>query len=101
MNETNSIHLVSCVSIKNQNPCPAGMLYMVMALSLVFIVLILEAAPVYFLLSAQIRNIPLTNLQMGVSVSCLLLVVVVCVFATLYPINRGARSLWQKELPNG
>ena len=27
MNEINSIHLVSCVSIKNKNPCPAGMLY--------------------------------------------------------------------------
>ena len=27
MNEINSIHLVSCVSIKNENPCPAGTLY--------------------------------------------------------------------------
>ena len=27
MNEINSIHLVSCVSTKNENPCPAGTLY--------------------------------------------------------------------------
>ena len=27
MNGTNSIHLVSCVSIKSEHPCPAGMLY--------------------------------------------------------------------------
>ena len=80
---------------------PAGMLYMVTALSLVFVVLALEAAPVYFLLASQIRQIPLSNPQLIVSIVCLLLVIVVCVFATLYPIHRGAKALWNKELPNG
>ena len=80
---------------------PAGMLYMVTALSLVFVVLALEATPVYLLISSQIKETQLTSLQQLITIGCLLAVVLVCVFATLYPIHKGAQRLWGQELPNG
>ncbi|MEC8379226.1 MAG: hypothetical protein VXZ96_02835 [Myxococcota bacterium] len=80
---------------------PAGMLYMVMALSLVFAVLILEAFPIYFFLSSRYRDTDLNSVQWLISGGCFLSVVALCAFAAIYPMRRGARALWERELPNG
>ena len=42
---------------------PAGLLYMLTALGLVFAVLALEAFPVYWLISTQITERPITDTQ--------------------------------------
>lgn len=80
---------------------PAGMLYMVIALSLVFSVLLLEAFPVYYFLSAQYQETGLSNQQSLISIACFLSVFLLCSFASIYPIRRGAQVLWNRELPNG
>ena len=80
---------------------PAGLLYMLTALGLVFLVLALEAFPVYWLISTQITDRPLTDLQWTIGGICMTAALGVCLFATLYPIPVGARRLWERELPNG
>jgi len=80
---------------------PAGLLYMLTALGLVFMVLALEAFPVYWLISTQITETPITNTQWGIGGVCMLTALLLCIFATLYPIHYGARKLWERELPNG
>ena len=80
---------------------PAGLLYMLTALGLVFAVLLLEAFPVYWLISTQITDRPITDTQSVIGSVCMLLALGLCMFATFYPINYGARKLWERELPNG
>ena len=80
---------------------PAGLLYMLTALGLVFVVLALEAFPVYWLISTQITERPLTDLQWTIGSICMAAALGVCLFATFYPIHVGARKLWERELPNG
>ena len=80
---------------------PAGLLYMVTALSLVFLVLALEAPSVYFLISSQITGRIITNIEWGLAIGALVLAASTCVFATFYPIQKGAQKLWERELPNG
>ena len=80
---------------------PAGLLYMVTALFLVFVVLALEAPTIYFMISAQITKQPISTTQQVISIGCLLLAVLLCLFATFYPIQKGAEKLWERELPNG
>ena len=80
---------------------PAGLLYMVTALFLVFFVLALEAPTVYFMMSSQITKQPISATEQGISIGCLVIAVSACIFATIYPIQKGAQRLWERELPNG
>ena len=80
---------------------PAGLLYMLTALGLVFVVLALESYPVYWLIATQINEQPITDTQFTIGSICFALAFAVCVFATLFPIQYGARKLWERELPNG
>ncbi len=79
---------------------PAGVLFMVMALLLTFVVVALELAPTYLLLRARFDARPLQGAEWVAVVAPLLLAVLLCVFATVWPIRRGARALWTRELPN-
>ena len=74
---------------------PAGILFMVAALSLVALVLLLLAAPVYFVLSSQFTGLGFTPLQQAVGGGCLLAVAGVCAAATVLPIRRAAPRLWE------
>ena len=80
---------------------PAGMLYMVAALSLVFLTLVLEAAPVFFLLSEKLRGIPMTGRRMAIGAACMAASSALWITASVLPMRIGARRLWDMELPNG
>ena len=80
---------------------PAGLLYMLTALGLVFVVLVLESYPVYWLIATQINDRPITDTQFAIGAVCFTLAFALCAFATFYPIHYGARKLWERELPNG
>jgi ABC-2 type transport system permease protein len=80
---------------------PAGLLFMAVAVSLVLLVLALEAAPVYFVLSAVYQEVPMTPSRTAATVVCLLLTAAVCSVAAIWPVHYGARRLWDRELPNG
>lgn len=76
---------------------PTGMLFMVAALSLVAVVVALEAVPVYLVLSAGFREEELSlGRQVGAAAS-LLAVLGICAAATIWPIRVGARRLWARE----
>lgn len=79
---------------------PAGVLFMVMALLLTFVVVALELAPTYLLLRARFDARPLQGMEWAAVVGPLVLALGLCVFATVWPIRRGARALWTRELPN-
>ena len=80
---------------------PAGLLYMVTALFLVFLVLALEAPTVYFMISSQVTKQPISSIERAISIGCLIIAAGSCIFATIYPIQKGAQKLWDRELPNG
>jgi ABC-2 type transport system permease protein len=80
---------------------PAGLLFMAVSVSLVMLVLALEAAPVYFVLSAVYQEVPMTPTRTAITAGCLLATTIVCLIAAIWPIHYGARRLWDRELPNG
>ena len=80
---------------------PAGLLFMAVSVSLVLLVLLLEAAPVYFVLSSVYQEEPMTQSRMLITGACLALTTIVCLTAAIWPIRYGARRLWDRELPNG
>jgi len=79
---------------------PAGVLFMVMSLLLTFAVVSLEMLPTYLLLRSRLDSRVLTSMEWLGVVLPLLAAVCLCVFATVWPIRRGARALWTRELPN-
>lgn len=80
---------------------PAGLLFMAVSVSLVLLVLALEAAPVYFVLSAVYQEVEMSQTRIVITAACLGLTTMVCLFAAIWPIRYGARRLWDRELPNG
>ena len=80
---------------------PAGMLYMVFALSLVFLTLMLEGPPVFFLLASELNGVEFTPNRMWISIFCLSSLVVLWILAYIIPLRLGAKALWERELPNG
>ena len=77
---------------------PAGILFMVSALTLVGVVIALEAYPVYLLLRTQYTGEALTGPQWGVSAILCTIAAVCCAIATVYPIKRAAPGLWERNL---
>ncbi len=79
---------------------PAGMLFMVLSTLLTFLVVVLEIAPVWLVISAEAGDRTLGPLQWVAVAVPLLMAAGVCVAVTLIAMRRGARSLWARELPN-
>ena len=79
---------------------PAGVFFMVTALTLTFVVVALEVAPVVLSLRATVEERPLETWEVFASVVPLVVAALLCVVATVVPIRMGARALWERELPN-
>ncbi len=80
---------------------PAGVLFMVVSLCLVFAVIAIEAYPVYVILASDVKERAITQGQwVGVAV-CFSSAAMLCLTALLWPVKIGARRLWQRELING
>jgi ABC-2 type transport system permease protein len=77
---------------------PAGVLFMVIALSLVGLVLLLEAYPVYVWLRADAMEQPVGATAWAISGGLLATAATACVLAGLLPMRRAARRLWSKGL---
>ena len=56
--------------------------------------------PTYLLLRARLDARALVGAEWVGVVVPLLAAAGLCIFATIWPIRRGARSLWERELPN-
>ena len=80
---------------------PAGLLFMAVSVSLVLLVLTLEAPAVYLMLRSTLREVPMTPRDHLVVAGCLSATTALCLFAAIWPIRYGARRLWGRELPNG
>lgn len=79
---------------------PAGVMFMVVALSLVGLVLAIEIVPVWLVLRSWFRERPLLPWEWAASLGCLLAVGLVCAGVLVASIRTGADQLWARELPN-
>ncbi len=79
---------------------PAGVLFMVMSLILVFVVISLQGLPVYLVLRAQANGVPLDGLEWVTSVVAFVGAAGVCVAAAIVPLRLGAKKLWAKGISN-
>jgi ABC-2 type transport system permease protein len=77
---------------------PAGVLFMVIALTLVGVVLALEAYPVYVWLRSQALEQPVTMGSWAISGALLASAATLCVLAGMLPMRRAARILWSRGL---
>ncbi|MGH9318493.1 MAG: putative ABC transporter permease subunit [Vicinamibacteria bacterium] len=75
-----------------------GLLYMIAATSFVAAVLFLEAIPVYLILNADFRGIPLSDRQIAFVTLSLAAVVVVNILAVALPMRWGRRRLEAFEI---
>jgi ABC-2 type transport system permease protein len=76
---------------------PAGVLFMVVSLCLVFGVIAIEAYPVYVVLAADVKERTITPGQWGGIAACFSAVALLCIHALLWPMAVGARRLWSRE----
>jgi ABC-2 type transport system permease protein len=79
---------------------PAGVLFMVMALILVFVVIGLLGVPVYLVLKAELEGVALQTTAWVASVGAVVAAIGVCWAATVIPLRMGARSLWAQGISN-
>ena len=80
---------------------PAGIMFMVVSLTLVFAVISLEAYPVYVVLSAGVKERAITQGQWGGVAACFGGAAMLCIHCLRWPMAVGARRLWERELING
>ena len=80
---------------------PAGVLYMVLALSTVFLTLFLESYPVYMFIVSGLNKTPLRRDQIMIIAFFLVLICILWYCCFRIPMRMGARLLWERELPNG
>ncbi len=78
---------------------PAGVLFMVAALSFTFAVVGLEVLPAWLILRAGFEERPLTTGEWAGVALPLLAAAGLCVAAAALPPRWGARALWRRELP--
>jgi ABC-2 type transport system permease protein len=76
---------------------PGGILFMVLSLSLVFLVLVIEGLPVWYMLRQGLNSIPLTTGELVVSSLCFSLSLLVCWLAAVLPIRRASVGLWERN----
>ncbi len=79
---------------------PSGVLFMVMALILVFVVIGLLGLPVYLVLKSGVDGVPLSQMDWVLSSVATLAAIIVCVIATVLPVRLGAKRLWAKGISN-
>jgi ABC-2 type transport system permease protein len=83
---------------KSENPANVvtsfgGLLFMILSFGLIALVIILEAGPVYQIFMANLRGHSLSLIQIIWVMSSFLLAFLLCVFAIIYPIHLGGKSL--------
>jgi ABC-2 type transport system permease protein len=86
---------------KSENPALSvtsfgGLLFMLCCFGLIILVIILEAGPVYYLFMSMMHSKSLSLLQIIWSVISFILVLFLCILATLYPMRLGEKSLQVK-----
>ena len=79
---------------------PAGVLFMVAALILVFVVIGVLGVPVYMVLRSQVDGIPLQSVQWVIVTVCFVASAAICAAATVVPLRIGAKRLWAKGISN-
>lgn len=79
---------------------PAGLLFMASSVTLVLLVLTLEAPAVYFFLAENYGDEPFSQRRMLIASGSMLSAAAVCTFCAIWPVRYGARRLWSRELPN-
>ena len=60
----------------------------------------LELLPTLLILRARFEERSLVGSEWAGVVLPLFAAAALCIFATVWPIRRGARALWSRELPN-
>lgn len=75
---------------------PAGILFMVASLSLIAVVMLLEALPMWFILRAQFMGGHLNQQELLISGVAFVLATAVCLFCAVWPIRRAAKGLWAR-----
>ena len=80
---------------------PAGVLFMVLSLTLVFAVIAIEAYPVYVVLASTVKERAISTPQwIGIG-ACFSGATALCLACLFVPLRIGARRLWSRELING
>ena len=80
---------------------PAGVLFMIVSLTLVFCVIAIETYPVYIVLAAEVKSRAITSGQMAGIIGCFTLAAGICLTALFLPLRIGAKRLWHREWING
>jgi ABC-2 type transport system permease protein len=83
---------------KSENPVNAvtgfgGLLFMILSFGLIGLVIILEAGPVYQIFMADLRGRSLSFIQMIWAFVSFSFALFLCIFAAIYPIRMGEKSL--------
>ncbi|MFZ1036873.1 MAG: hypothetical protein WAU61_11720 [Smithella sp.] len=86
------------VDFKSENPVQVvtgfgGLLFMILSFSLIAVVIILEAGPVYYIFMAQLRGQSLSLIQMAWTICSFGLALFLCLLAIFYTIHLGEKSL--------
>jgi ABC-2 type transport system permease protein len=87
---------------QSENPAQSvtsfgGLLYMILCFALIALVIILEAGPVYHIFMAGLRRQSLTLWQVVWLIGSFTIALFLCIFAIVYPMRLGARSLQDKQ----
>ena len=77
---------------------PGAIIFMVMALSFVFLVVAIEALPVFYVLRATYEETPLDLREWSIVVLLQCANLIVCGLAAWIPIRRSAPGLWARNL---
>jgi ABC-2 type transport system permease protein len=83
---------------KSENPVQVvtgfgGLLFMILSFSLIAVVIILEAGPVYYIFMAQLRGQSLSLMSMAWIICSFGLALFLCLLAIFYTIHLGGKSL--------
>ena len=85
-------------NFQSENPAQVvtsfgGLLFMILCFALIAVVVILEAGPVYYIFMAGIRKQSLTLWQVAWFITSFTIALFLCIFAIVYPMRLGERSL--------
>jgi len=88
-------------NFQSENPAQSvtsfgGLLFMILSLALITIVVILEAGPVYYIFMAGIHRQSLVLWQIAWLIGSFAIAFCLCLFAVVYPMRLGERSLQDK-----
>jgi len=74
-----------------------GVMFMMLSAAFVALIVVLEAGPVYVLVMAELRGVPVTSWQWVLIVSSFLAVLVIMILAVFKPMKMGLKTLSQYE----